>query len=382
MQKVLIVHNKYKIKGGEDTNFAEEVNFLKSKYKLEQLIFENSERLNFFDFIAFFTFSNRNSNQKLSNLLSEFQPDLIYIHNTWFKANLGIFKVLKKEKINVAIKIHNFRYNCGKYFLLKNHLKNDDICTACSIKKKKFKLFNKYFNNSYLQSIYLIIYSKKFFKILRDNPIKILAINKFHEKKLIEYGIPENKIEILYNPFLQNNNKDSYNVKSNYIVYAGRLTKSKGVEELLATWIESGISGLFLKIIGTGEELEYLTKKYSNSNIEFLGELDNKQTVNIISKSKAIVTATKMLEGQPRIFCEAFANQIPVIFPSFGGMDEYFPVDYKLKFEQFNYDSLKSIFKILNNKSELQNISRELNNHVNKEFNEDILHSRFQTLLN
>ena len=47
MQKILMIHNKYKVKGGEDTNFDDEVNLLKSKYHLKQLIFENSEKLNF-----------------------------------------------------------------------------------------------------------------------------------------------------------------------------------------------------------------------------------------------------------------------------------------------------------------------------------------------
>ena len=31
--------------------------------------------------------------------LKTFKPDIVYIHNTWFKANLGIFDILKKEKV-------------------------------------------------------------------------------------------------------------------------------------------------------------------------------------------------------------------------------------------------------------------------------------------
>ena len=35
-----------------------------------------------------------------------------------------------------------------------------------------------------------------------------------------------------------------------------------------------------------------------------------------------------MFEGQPRILCEASSLKVPSIFPSFGGMDEFFPANY------------------------------------------------------
>ena len=30
--------------------------------------------------------------------------------NTWFKASLGIFKILENRKIKTIVKLHNFRY--------------------------------------------------------------------------------------------------------------------------------------------------------------------------------------------------------------------------------------------------------------------------------
>ena len=44
--------------------------------------------------------------------MDTFKPDIVYIHNTWFKANLGIFDILKKENVEVVLKIHNFRFAC------------------------------------------------------------------------------------------------------------------------------------------------------------------------------------------------------------------------------------------------------------------------------
>ena len=48
-----------------------------------------------------------------------------------------------------------------------------------------------------------------------------------------------------------------------------------------------------------------------------------------------------MFEGQPRLLFEAASFGVPSIYPSFGGMDEYFPDDYEFSFEQFNYLDLE-----------------------------------------
>ena len=108
MKKVLVINNKYKIKGGEDSNIIDEIKLLKSKYTVEFLEFDNSKKMNLLDFISLFTNSNLASNKILIKKLKSFNPDVVYVHNLWFVGNLGILKILKKYNINTLIKIHNF----------------------------------------------------------------------------------------------------------------------------------------------------------------------------------------------------------------------------------------------------------------------------------
>ena len=74
MKKVLIVNTKYKIFGGEDANISDEVNLLKKQYNIELLEFDNSQRINIADLIAFVTNSNRNANKKLTKSLMNLNP--------------------------------------------------------------------------------------------------------------------------------------------------------------------------------------------------------------------------------------------------------------------------------------------------------------------
>ena len=85
-----------------------------------------------------------------------------------------------------------------------------------------------------------------------------------------------------------------------------------------------------------------------------MGHLPNHKVLNLIMKSRAVVTATKMFEGQPRVLCEASMYGVPSIFPSFGGMVEFYKDDYQFKFEQYNYNDLSKMFDLLLNEEILK----------------------------
>ena len=362
MKKVLVINTKYKNYGGEDSNFEEEKKFLKKFYEVDYLNLDNSKNLNIYDVISFFTLSNQLSNKALKVKFDTFKPDVVYIHNTWFKANLGIFDILKNENVEVVLKIHNFRFACTDTFSASKHFNGKNFCFKCGNKKRRMGIFNKYFENSYIKSFFVVMYGKKYINILRENNLKIIALNEFCKDYLIKKGVDRSKVFKNYNPF-EIHESHTYSSDSEYVVYAGALTEQKGVKDLLESWRESKIN-LKLLIIGKGQLEKEIIKKYSSKNIEFLGFLENKKTIDLIKKARAVITATKMFEGQPRLISEASAHGIPSIYPSFGGLDEYFPDDYKLSFNQFDYLDLIKKILLLQDKQLLDEESKKINNYI------------------
>lgn len=349
MKKVLIIHNKYRIFGGEDSNIIDEISHLKQKYSVEYLEFDNSEKIKFYDIIGFILGKNFNSNNVLNDYLDFYKPDIVYIHNLWFKANLDILNILLKKNIKVLFKLHNFRYDCARHFLSNNHLNGNKNCNACSYQKKSFQIFNKYYQESFFKSFFLILFSKRLFKIMKNENLILLVLTNFHKQHLVNLGVNSNKIKVYSNPIPLHDLNNSQSTLSNNVIYAGRINSEKGIEELINSWIRADLPNFKLKIIGDGEILDYLNKKYTNKNIVFLGELTHEKVLEEIKNSKAVVSATKMYEGQPRLLCEASSLGIASIYPSFGGMDEFFPDNYELSFEQFNYEDLtKKLLKIQN----------------------------------
>lgn len=383
MKKVLVINTLYKEFGGEDSNINDEVEALKKNFEVKYLEYDNRNKLNLYDLLSFLFRSNISSNQILEDTLNKFNPDYAYVHNVWFKANLGIFKILDKKQVKVLHKLHNYRFECSRYLFKKNHLKSKTICNACGYKKKNNLFFNKYYKESYLKSLLLNYFSRKYFKILKNSNYKLLVLSEFQRNYLENLGFKKNNISIYPNPInLEFKKSNSYKVNSEYIVFAGRLEQTKGIEEVLYSWLNFKPLDLKLKIIGTGFEFERLSQKYNDNSIKFIGSISNENALKEIKNSRAVVTATKLYEGQPRVLLEASSFGVPSIFPNFGGMPEFFPSDYKLSFEQFNYEQLNENISKLNNEDLLIEESLKLSKFMSKKFNDKVNYEKFTSILN
>ncbi len=379
MKKILVVHNNYRDLGGEDIAVKNEINFLKKYYEVETLFFSNKTNNIVENTASLILRNNMKSNNKFKHAVENFKPDVIYIHNTWFQASLGIFDIARELGVKTIVKLHNFRYFCTRHYLSSKHLNNNRTCKACGIQKSLIGKFNKYYSDSVLKSLAVINYGKKYFKILENYNLDILVLTDFHKSFLFDLGLKEEKITT-YPNYLDVDLENKNTLESDYIVYAGRISEEKGVNELVKAFLEADIKNLKLKVIGKGPNLDGLKDKYRDRRIEFTGEKSNNEVLDLISKSRAVVTATKLYEGQPTLLCEASALGVPSIFPDTGGIKEFFPNQYGLAFKQFDYEELINKLKLLNNTKEVALIGAENKRFINNYLNENRLKKIFTSI--
>ncbi len=381
MKKILVLHTQYQIQGGEDIAVENEMNFLRENYDIERLIFSNKVENYFTQTVNFLGNNNTHSVETLNNSLENFKPDAVYIHNTWFKASLGVFNLLRDKKIKPLLKLHNYRYDCTKSHFLSAHLNNNNPCKACGLTRNNERLYNKYYENSYAKSFFINKYGKKYFKILENYDLNLIVLTKFHKKYLKEVNSINQKITVIPNVIDIANTKKEKS-KNRYIVYAGRISKEKGVEELITSFINCNFSDVSLKIVGEGPLLEYLKKTYINEKVEFVNSLPNNEVLNLINNSIAVVTATKLYEGQPTLLCEASAMGVPSIFPKSGGISEFFPKDYSLSFNQFEYKDLEKKLNLIVNLNNLEEIGKENKKYINNYLDKKNILNKFEELIN
>lgn len=379
MTKVLVLHNTYQNLGGEDIAVENEISLLGEHFEIETLFFSNNV-LNYFSQLIYFIFNkNFSSMKKLENKINDFKPDVVYIHNTWFKASIGVFKILSKKNLKIFIKLHNFRYFCTKSYLSRNHLENNLRCNACGLSKNDVGMFNKYFTDSYTKSFLVNRYGRMYYKVIKNSNIQIIVLTKFHKQYLQKLGIDKNRIIIIPNYLDLAESKNSN--KNFNLVYAGRVSKEKGINKLITSFQKSKLENWNLKIIGAGPLLDELTQKNKSfKNIQFLGEKSNKEVLSIISKSSAVITATLLFEGQPTLLCEASHLGIPSIFPKSGGIEEFFPINYKLSYQQNNNDDLVNKLNSLEDLENMKKIGLENQNFINDYLDYDRILNKFKDI--
>ena len=127
--------------------------------------------------------------------------------------------------------------------------------------------------------------------------------------------------------------------------------------------------------------MNYLKNKFSSEDIEFKGELPNSEVIKLINKSKAVVTATKLFEGQPTLLCEASSLGVASIYPKTGGISEFFPEENLLSFEQFNYSELVDKLKLIQDERILKDTGNKNKEYIEKKLNHQKLLEKYETIL-
>ena len=117
---------------------------------------------------------------------------------------------------------------------------------------KTLLIFNKYYEDSYLKSLFLIIFSKRYLNIIKI-AVSLLVLSKFQKDYLTNLNISRKKIFIYPNPVsMKVSNFNSYSSDNKTVVYAGRIVESKGVDKILTAWKNVSPKNMKLTLIGSG----------------------------------------------------------------------------------------------------------------------------------
>lgn len=111
--------------------------------------------------------------------------------------------------------------------------------------------------------------------------------------------------------------------KINFL-YAGRLIKQKGVENILNSFkkLEKKYNNIQLYIAGDGPELEKYKRNYNSKNIFFLGKLDYQNLLKYYAKTDIFLYPPLWPEGLPTSILEAGLMHCAIIGTNQGGIKE------------------------------------------------------------
>lgn len=355
--RVLIIHNKYLQRGGEDTVFdLEKTLLLNHGHEVESMIFNNSAISSFGSRVRYsmkFIF-NLEAYRQVKDKIRSFRPDVVHVHNFYYVASPSVFYAAKSLGVPVIQTLHNYRLVCPSAYLFHNgKIYEDSIHKVFPVKA----VLNRVWNNSFLLTA-LIVLCTGIHKLLKTFEKKVdgfIVFTEFSRNIFLNssLGLPEKYFFIKPNFSEELSHPDPDHVKEDYFLYVGRLSEEKGIDTLLKACEYYDFK---LKIIGDGPLREFVEARAAeNSRINYLGRKPKNEVIRYLTGSKALLFSSVWYEGMPMVILEAFSTGTPVIASRLGN-PEFMITDGVdgLLFEPQNPVALSEAIKKIDTDCELQ----------------------------
>lgn len=307
---ILIVHNAYQHKGGEDSVMEAEVALLASHgHRVELFSRHNDELAQVHKAVAAMqTLWSSQSGKAFESMLRSFKPDVVHVHNTFPLISPSIYWVADRLGVPVVQTLHNFRLLCPQAMFLRD----GKVCEDCLGKLPWRGAVRGCYRDSKLQSTVLasMITLHRAVGTWQNKVTRYIALNDFCRSKFVEGGLPAARIVVKPN-FVDFESSEDF-ARSGFL-FAGRLSMEKGID-VLATAMAL-LSDSHLKVAGVGPCASLLE---GLRGTQILGHLTPSVLKHEMSSAIAVVAPSVCYETFGMVVVEAFAAKTPVIASNIG----------------------------------------------------------------
>ena len=322
---------------------------------------------------------SRDAVKSIQRLLNDADIDLAHFHIYYGKLTASILGELKKVGIPLIQTLHDFKLTCPVH----SHISNGEICEACA-GKHFWRALPKRCNKSSIARTALSVTESYFSRILgsHDKFDHFISVCHFNRKKMISYGIPEDKISTVHN-FIDVSDITPNFKTGNYLLYFGRLYRAKGIFTLIEAALP--LKHVPLYIVGDGEavpEIQRMLEQNECEHIHLLGFKQGEELQELIQNSMCMILPSELYENCPMSILESYAYGKPAIGANIGGIPELIQdsVDGFL-FPSGDQDALQDrLLWMFEHKSEAVEMGRAGRYKVENEFNADIHYEKIVSI--
>jgi len=313
IMKILVAHNAYQQRGGEDSVVDAEIALLRGQGHDVEIYRQHNDALNGMSRAeaAANAIWSRRSADEIDALCSRFAPDVVHVHNTFPLISPSLYWTAARRGLPVVQTLHNFRLLCPQAVFLRE----GKVCEDCVGKLPWRAVTRKCYRESAIQSAVIVgmLATHRTLGTYRQKVTRYIALNKFARDKYIEGGLPA----------------ESFRIKPNFVasalvprwsdrdggLYVGRLSPEKGLD-VLAKALELA-QGVRVDVIGSGS-LETLA--ISAFRDGYLGFRPFDDIMQRMRGARFLVLPSICYENSPRTIVEAFASGLPVIASRLGAL--------------------------------------------------------------
>ena len=311
--RVLLVHNAYQQRGGEDAVVEAEATLLREHGHEVTLYSRHNDEVAGLSRLALArdTLWSPRTGRDLQALISQHRPDVVHVHNSFPLVSPSVYWAAARAGLPVVQTLHNFRLLCPQALLLRE----GRICEDCVGRVPWRAVQHGCYRGSAVQSAAVagMLQLHRGLGTWQRQVTLYIALNAFCRDKFIEGGLPAERIRIKPNfidlPAPAPQSREGF-------LFVGRFSLEKGLA-VLAQALALAPPGTALHAAGSGPDAGLLE---GAPGVQMLGPLPPAAVYAQMARRRALVLPSIWYENYPRTLVEAFANGLPVIASRLGAM--------------------------------------------------------------
>jgi glycosyltransferase involved in cell wall biosynthesis len=311
--RILVAHNAYQHRGGEDAVVDAEVGLLRDHGHTVEIYSQHNDALKQMSraAAAVSTVWSRHSAQEVDLACQRFMPDLIHVHNTFPLISPSLYWIAAKRNIPVVQTLHNFRLLCPQAIFLRD----GKICEDCIGRLPWRAVARKCYRESAAQTTVLVgmLAAHRALGTYRQRVTRYIALNTFARDKYVAGGLPAKLFHIKPN-FVGSTGVPAWRDRHGGL-YVGRLSAEKGVDVLVDA-VRSAPE-IAIEVIGAGP-LQALAEQAFGTR--YLGFRSLDDILHRMRNARFLVVPSICYENSPRTIVEAFSSGLPVIASRLGAL--------------------------------------------------------------
>ena len=311
--RILVAHNAYQHRGGEDAVVDAEIGLLRDYGHMVEVYRQHNDALKHMSraVAAVSTVWSRYSAQEVDRTCQRFMPDLIHVHNTFPLISPSLYWIAAKRNIPVVQTLHNFRLLCPQAIFLRD----GKICEDCIGRLPWRAVTRKCYRASATQTTVLVsmLAAHRALGTYRQRVTRYIALNTFARDKYVAGGLPAKLFHIKPN-FIGNTSTPLWSDRRGGL-YVGRLSVEKGVD-VLADAVRI-VPEASIEAIGAGPLQELAGQVFG---ARYLGFRPLDDILQRMRSAQFLVVPSICYENSPRSIVEAFSSGLPGIASRLGAL--------------------------------------------------------------
>ncbi len=319
--KILVVHNYYQQPGGEDRVFEDESELLASHgHEVVKFAKHNDSVKEMSSWsLAARTIWNSQVAREIGELVRSHRADIVHFHNTLPLISPAAYYAARQAGAAVVQTLHNYRLACPK----STFFREGAPCESCLGKAVAWPavLHGCYRDSrAATATVAAMLGVHRLRGTYRKAVDAYIALTQFAREKMIEAGLPAEKLHLRPNYMLDDPGAGSGN--GEYALFLGRLSPEKGIATMLDAW-QRYDPGVPLVICGDGPLAPEVEQAATRSDrIKWLPRRPHAELLERLGRASLLVVPSQWYEGFPKTIVEAYSKGTPVVASRLGSMVE------------------------------------------------------------